>query len=151
VIMSTQESTSTGGSPMMLMDKWGSEGFKEEDYFNCTDDDILETVDPVEPEFPEAVLPPSPQKKGEEDDEEFGGALANSSNGSNGSSSASTTPSDPPQKKISLFGANIKNTLRSGFGLWKATPSSAATSTEGKPGDGGAAAMDSPSKKSKHS
>ncbi len=121
---------------------WDSD-IAEEDYFSENN----ETAD-VDMEMPSLAVDatevdinfPPIRKKEDGQEEEFGGAL--------GGPTKTTLPVDPspPAKKNSLF--SLKNSLKSGFGLWKITPNGstdASTTTEDASADG------SPSKKTKTS
>lgn len=124
---------------------------REEDYFSSADDDNLEmpTMEPSVPaksdELPFLPLP-SHKPRSEDEEEEFGGALGGTIN-SESSTRAISQPTQP-SKKISFFGANLKNTLKTGFGLFR--PKSTEPAPSDVNGDGGEDASGSPSKKTKH-
>lgn len=154
MMSSSQETTSISAS---TNDKWGSMDYAEEDYFSsdtgsATEAEVDVFVADSVPTIEEMPPPLPPQK---EKEEEFGGALG-------GTPITNGGPTTLPSKKMSLFGSNLKNTLKSGFGFWKTNSaglgdqSSADPSIENRTGATDSADAEStepagsPSKKTKH-
>jgi len=144
-------------SPNLLNDKWGISGMddREEDYFSSSgdledDDTGMKSLSEEEAPLDLPQPPPSPTHKPiTETGEEYGGALGG------------IAGIQAPAKKLSLFSANLKNSLKTGFGLWRPSSTSSLvlengqssttdiSSTSNGVGDAEDPAL-SPSKKVKH-